>query len=95
MASLLILTGCSAIAIIEYNNHKVTKEASQTSQVQAAVHNLELHDAVNAKAVSDLQSKLASSDTQFKTDQSALCQFIIAHTPKTVTVPSECTANPL
>lgn len=94
MASILIVAGCSAVAIIEYNNHKITKEASQTSQVQAAMNTLKLHDAVNTKAVADLQTQLASANTQFIADQKGLCQFIIQHVPKTVTVPSECTVTP-
>lgn len=49
VAVLVIIAACSAVAIIEYNNHKVTLAASQTSQVEQAQQTMELHDAVNTK----------------------------------------------
>lgn len=88
LSSLVIVAACFSIAVIEYNNHKTTVAASRTSQVQTALNTLKLHDAVNAKTTAELQ-------TQFKTDQATLCQFINQHTVKGVVVPSECTASPL
>lgn len=94
VASFLIVAACFVVAVVEYNNHKTTVAAKQTSLVQQAENNLKLHDAVNAANVANLNKQLATANTQFKTDQQQLCQFILAHTVKGVTVPSECTASP-
>lgn len=64
IASILIVVGCTGVAIVEYNNHKITKTAAVNSAVEQANATLKLHDAVNATNLANATTQITTLTTQ-------------------------------
>lgn len=62
--SILVILAGFSIAIVEYNNHKVTKAAAVNSAVEQANATLKLHDQVNATNLANATVQITTLNTQ-------------------------------